>query len=395
MNPNLSKRINAMATSATLAMAAKARELREEGKDIIGLSLGEPDFNIPEFVKEAAIEAVKDNYHSYTPVDGYGDLKNAIITKFKRDNDLVYTPNQIVVSTGAKQSLANLAMVLLNEGDEVLLPAPYWVSYSDISKLAGGVPVEISTSIESDFKITPESLKASISSKTKMMIYSSPCNPSGSVYSREELRALADVLIDYPEIIVISDEIYEHINFTGQHTSMAVFEDMYNRTVVVNGVSKAYSMTGWRIGYIGAPDWIARACNKMQGQITSGANCIAQQATITALESPPEKIKYMIDAFKERRKLILELIAEIPGFKTNQPQGAFYVFPDISYYFGKIIKGTTINTASDFSMYLLEKANVATVTGEAFGNPNCIRISYAASEEAIEEACKRIKRAIV
>ena len=395
MNPNLSKRINAMATSATLAMAAKARELREEGKDIIGLSLGEPDFNVPEFVKEAAIEAVKDNYHSYTPVDGYGDLKNAIITKFKRDNDLIYTSNQIVVSTGAKQSLANLAMVLLNEGDEVLLPAPYWVSYSDISKLAGGVPVEIPTSIESDFKITPESLKASISSKTKMMIYSSPCNPSGSVYSREELRALADVLIDYPEIIVISDEIYEHINFTGQHTSMAVFEDMYNRTVVVNGVSKAYSMTGWRIGYIGAPDWIARACNKMQGQITSGANCIAQRATITALESSPEKIKYMIDAFKERRKLILGLLVEIPGFKTNQPQGAFYVFPDISYYFGKIIKGTTINTASDFSMYLLEKANVATVTGEAFGNPNCVRISYAASEEAIKEACKRIKKALV
>ena len=384
-----------MATSATLAMAAKARELREEGKDIIGLSLGEPDFNVPEFVKDAAIEAVKDNYHSYTPVDGYGDLKNAIITKFKRDNDLIYTSNQIVVSTGAKQSLANLAMVLLNEGDEVLLPAPYWVSYSDISKLAGGVPVEIPTSIESDFKITPESLKASISSKTKMMIYSSPCNPSGSVYSREELRALADVLIDYPEIIVISDEIYEHINFTGQHTSMAVFEDMYNRTVVVNGVSKAYSMTGWRIGYIGAPDWIARACNKMQGQITSGANCIAQQATITALESSPEKIKYMIDAFKERRKLILGLLVEIPGFKTNQPQGAFYVFPDISYYFGKIIKGTTINTASDFSMYLLEKANVATVTGEAFGNPNCVRISYAASEEAIKEACKRIKKALV
>ena len=395
MNPNLSKRINAMATSATLAMAAKARELREEGKDIIGLSLGEPDFNVPEFVKDAAIEAVKDNYHSYTPVDGYGDLKNAIITKFKRDNDLIYTSNQIVVSTGAKQSLANLAMVLLNEGDEVLLPAPYWVSYSDISKLAGGVPVEIPTSIESDFKITPESLKASISSKTKMMIYSSPCNPSGSVYSREELRALADVLIDYPEIIVISDEIYEHINFTGQHTSMAVFEDMYNRTVVVNGVSKAYSMTGWRIGYIGAPDWIARACNKMQGQITSGANCIAQQATITALESSPEKIKYMIDAFKERRKLILRLLLEIPGFKTNKPQGAFYVFPDISYYFGKIIKGTAINTASDFSMYLLEKANVATVTGEAFGNPNCVRISYAASEEAIKEACKRIKKALV
>ena len=395
MNPNLSKRINAMATSATLAMAAKARELREAGKDIIGLSLGEPDFNVPEFVKDAAIKAVKDNYHSYTPVDGYGDLKNAIITKFKRDNNLSYTAHQIVVSTGAKQSLANLAMVLLNDGDEVLLPAPYWVSYSDISKLAGGIPVEIPTSIESDFKITPESLKASISSKTKMMIYSSPCNPSGSVYTKEELRALADVLIDYPEIIVISDEIYEHINFTGKHTSMAVFEDMYNRTVVVNGVSKAYSMTGWRIGYIGAPTWIARACNKMQGQITSGANCIAQQATITALESSPEKIKYMIDAFKERRKLILNLIAEIPGFKTNTPQGAFYVFPDISYYFGKNIKGTPINTASDFSMYLLEKANVATVTGEAFGNPNCIRISYAASEEAISEACKRIKEVLI
>ena len=395
MNPNLSKRINAMATSATLAMAAKARELREAGKDIIGLSLGEPDFNVPEFVKDAAIKAVKDNYHSYTPVDGYGDLKNAIITKFKRDNNLSYTAHQIVVSTGAKQSLANLAMVLLNDGDEVLLPAPYWVSYSDISKLAGGIPVEIPTSIESDFKITPESLKASISSKTKMMIYSSPCNPSGSVYTKEELRALADVLIDYPEIIVISDEIYEHINFTGQHTSMAVFEDMYNRTVVVNGVSKAYSMTGWRIGYIGAPTWIARACNKMQGQITSGANCIAQQATITALESSPEKIKYMIDAFKERRKLILNLIAEIPGFKTNTLQGAFYVFPDISYYFGKNIKGTPINTASDFSMYLLEKANVATVTGEAFGNPNCIRISYAASEEAISEACKRIKEVLI
>ncbi len=394
MNPNLSTRINAMATSATLAMAAKARELRQEGKDIIGLSLGEPDFNVPEFVKEAAVNAVNENYHSYTPVDGYGELKNAIITKFKRDNNLEYTPSQIVVSTGAKQSLANLAMVLLNEGDEVLLPAPYWVSYSDISKLAGGIPVEIPTSIESDFKITPESLKTSITSKTKMMIYSSPCNPSGSVYSKEELRALADVLVDYPQIIVISDEIYEHINFTENHASMAVFEDMYDRTVVVNGVSKAYSMTGWRIGYIGGPEWIARACNKMQGQITSGANCIAQQATITALESSPGKIKYMIDAFKERRKLILGLLSEIPGFKTNQPQGAFYVFPDISYYFGKTLQGKTINSASDFSMYLLENANVATVTGEAFGNPNCIRISYAASEEDIIEAIKRIKESL-
>ena len=394
MNPNLSKRINAMATSATLAMAAKARELREEGKDIIGLSLGEPDFNIPDFVKEAAINAVNKNYHSYTPVDGYADLKKAIITKFKRDNHLNYKPNQIVVSTGAKQSLANLAMVLLNEGDEVLLPAPYWVSYSDISKLAGGIPVEIPTSIESDFKITPESLKAAITPKTKMMIYSSPCNPSGSVYSKQELRALADVLVDYPNIIVISDEIYEHINFTENHASMAVFEDMYDRTVVVNGVSKAYSMTGWRIGYIGGPEWIARACNKMQGQITSGANCIAQRATITALESSPSKIQYMIDAFKERRTLILGLLSEIPGFKTNQPQGAFYVFPDISYFFGKELQGVKINNASDLSMYLLEKANVATVTGDAFGSPNCIRISYAASEENIIEALKRIKKAL-
>jgi aspartate aminotransferase len=394
MNPNLSKRINAMATSATLAMAAKARELREEGKDIIGLSLGEPDFNIPNFVKDAAINAVNENYHSYTPVDGYADLKKAIITKFKRDNHLDYKPNQIVVSTGAKQSLANLAMVLLNEGDEVLLPAPYWVSYSDISKLAGGIPVEIPTSIESDFKITPESLKAAITPKTKMMIYSSPCNPSGSVYSKQELRALADVLVDFPHIIVISDEIYEHINFTENHASMAVFEDMYDRTVVVNGVSKAYSMTGWRIGYIGGPEWIARACNKMQGQITSGANCIAQRATITALESSPSKIQYMVDAFKERRTLILGLLSEIPGFKTNQPQGAFYVFPDISYFFGKELQGVKINNASDLSMYLLEKANVATVTGDAFGSPNCIRISYAASEENIIEALKRIKKAL-
>ncbi len=394
MNPKLSNRVNAMATSATLAMAAKARELRSEGKDIISLSLGEPDFNIPDFVKDAAIEAINDNYHSYTPVDGYADLKQTIITKFKRDNNLVYSPNQIVVSTGAKQSLANLAMVLLNEGDEVLLPAPYWVSYNDISKVAGAIPKVIPTTIETDFKITPEALENAITPKTKMIIYSSPCNPSGSVYSRKELRTLADVLVNYPNIIVVSDEIYEHINFTDNHVSMASFDDMYKRTVVVNGVSKAYSMTGWRIGYIGAPDWIARACNKMQGQITSGANCIAQRATITALENSPSKIKYMVDAFKERRELILNLLSEIPGFKTNQPQGAFYVFPDISYYFGKTFRGKNINTASDLSLYLLEEALVATVTGEAFGSPNCIRISYAASEEDIIEAIRRIKEAI-
>jgi len=383
-----------MATSATLAMAAKARELRQAGENIIGLSLGEPDLTVPDFVKDAAIKAVEDNYHSYTPVDGYADLKQAIITKFKRDNSLNYTPSQIVVSTGAKQSLYNLAQVLLNPGDEVLLPAPYWVSYSDISKVAGGVPVEIKTSIDRDFKVTPQELEKAIGPKTKMMIYSSPCNPSGSVYSKEELRALADVLVKYPDIIVISDEIYEHINFTQQHASMAHFEDMYDRTVTVNGVSKAFSMTGWRIGYIGAPEYIARACNKMQGQVTSGANCIGQKAAVTALENPPSKIKYMIDAFKERRGLILGLLADIDGFKINEPQGAFYVFPDISYYFGKTLRGTTINSATDFSLFLLENAKVATVTGEAFGDPNCIRISYAASNDDITAAISQIKEVL-
>jgi len=383
-----------MATSATLAMAAKARELRQAGENIIGLSLGEPDFTVPDFVKDAAIKAVEDNYHSYTPVDGYADLKQAIITKFKRDNTLTYTPSQIVVSTGAKQSLYNLAQVLLNPGDEVLLPAPYWVSYSDISKVAGGVPVEIKTSIDRDFKVTPQELEKAITPKTKMMIYSSPCNPSGSVYSKEELRALADVLVKYPDIIVISDEIYEHINFTQQHASMAHFEDMYDRTVTVNGVSKAFSMTGWRIGYIGAPEYIASACNKMQGQVTSGANCIGQKAAVTALENPPSKIKYMIDAFKERRGLILGLLADIDGFKINEPQGAFYVFPDISYYFGKTLRGTTINSATDFSLFLLENAKVATVTGEAFGDPNCIRISYAASNDDITAAMSQIKEVL-
>ncbi|MEM7086535.1 MAG: pyridoxal phosphate-dependent aminotransferase [Bacteroidota bacterium] len=394
MNSKLSNRVNNMATSATLAMAAKARELREQGKDIIGLSLGEPDFTVPDFVKEAAVQAVKDDYHSYTPVDGYGELKEAIITKFKRDNNLHYSPSQIVVSTGAKQSLANLAQVLLNEGDEVLLPAPYWVSYSDISELSGGVPVPIASSIESDFKVTPEALEAAITPKTKMMIYSSPCNPSGSVYSKAELRALADVLVNYPNIIVVSDEIYEHINYVGEHVSMANFDDMYDRTVTVNGVSKAFSMTGWRIGYIGAPEYIARACNKMQGQVTSGANCIAQRATIAALENDPSRIQYMVDAFKERRSLILNLISEIPGLNANEPDGAFYVFPDVSYYFGKTLRGKTINNAGEFALYLLEEANVATVTGEAFGDANCIRISYAASEKDIVTALQRIKEAL-
>lgn len=394
MQQKLSDRINNLATSQTLAMAAKTRELREEGKDIIGLSLGEPDFNTPDFIKEAAIKAINENYNSYTPVDGYVELKDAIIKKFKRDNDLNYNRSQIVVSTGAKQSLANTAMVILNPGDEVLLPCPYWVSYAEIVKLAEGVPVEIPTTVESNFKITPEQLEAAITPKTRMIWYSSPSNPSGMVYTKDELRALADVLVKYPNILVLSDEIYEHINFIGEHASMAGFDDMYDRVVTVNGVSKAFAMTGWRIGYIGAPEWIARACNKMQGQITSGANCIAQRAVITALEAPVSSIKFMIDTFKERRKLIISLLDKIEGFKTTEPDGAFYVFPDISYFFGKTIKGHHIKDATDFSMFLLEEALVATVTGDAFGNPGCIRFSYAASEAQIEEAMKRIKEAV-
>jgi len=390
----LSDRILNMSTSATLAMAAKARELRGEGKDIIGLSLGEPDFNTPDFIKDAAIKAINEDYNSYTPVDGYVELKESIITKFKRDNNLTYTLPQIVVSTGAKQALANVAAVMLNKGDEVILPCPYWVSYSDIVKLNEGVPVEVKTSIDTDFKMTASQLEAAITPSTKMIWFSSPCNPSGSVYSEAELRSLADVLQKHPNIYVVSDEIYEHINFVGGHASMAGFDDMFDRTITVNGVSKAFAMTGWRIGFIGAPTEIARACNKMQGQITSGANCIAQRAVITAMLAPPSKVQFMIDEFKVRRDLILGLLNEIEGFKTNIPEGAFYVFPDISAFFGKTLRGTTINNATDFSLFLLEHALVATVTGDAFGNPNCIRISYAASQEQILEAIKRIKEAV-
>ncbi|MFI1745552.1 pyridoxal phosphate-dependent aminotransferase [Thalassobellus sediminis] len=390
----LSERILNMATSATLAMAAKARELRGEGKDIIGLSLGEPDFNTPDFIKDEAIKAINEDYNSYTPVDGYVELKEAVITKFKRDNNLTYTLPQIVVSTGAKQALANIAGVMLNKGDEVILPCPYWVSYSDIVKLNDGVPVEVKTSIDTDFKMTPEQLEAAITPNTKMMWFSSPCNPSGSVYSKSELRGLAEVLAKYPNIYVVSDEIYEHINYIGGHASIAEFDDMYDRTITVNGVSKAFAMTGWRIGYIGAPEKIARACNKMQGQITSGANCIAQRAVITALNESPSRVQYMIDEFKVRRDLILGLLNDVEGFKSNTPEGAFYVFPNVSYYFGKTLRGKTINNATDFSLYLLEEALVATVTGEAFGNPDCIRISYAASQEQIIEAIKRIKDAV-
>jgi len=394
MKDLLSDRINSLPVSQTLAMAAKTRELRAEGKDIIGLSLGEPDFNTPDFIKDAAIEAVNQNYNSYSPVDGYVDLKEAVCTKFKRDNNLIYKPNQIVVSTGAKQSIANIAQVLLNPGDEVLLPAPYWVSYSAIATLCEATYVEIPSSIENDFKITPEQLEASITPKTKMIFFNSPNNPSGTIYSEAEYRALAAVLEKHPRIFILSDEIYEHINYDSKPFSFAAIESMYDRTITVNGLAKAFAMTGWRIGFIGAPEWIAKACTKMQGQITSGTNCIAQRAAITALLAPVSKIQFMVDEFKTRRDIVVGLLRDIDGFKVNVPEGAFYVFPDVSAFFGKTIKGVKIENASDFSLFILEKANVATVTGAAFGTPNCIRISYAASELQIREAIKRIKDAL-
>ncbi len=394
MKHPLSDRINSLPVSQTLAMAAKARELKAAGKDIISLSLGEPDFNTPDFIKDAAIEAVNQNYNSYSPVDGYAELKEAICTKFQRDNGLTYQPNQIVVSTGAKQSIANIAQVLLNPGDEVLLPAPYWVSYSAIAILSEAKFVEIPSSIDNDFKITPAQLEAAITPKTKMVFFNSPNNPSGSMYSEAEYRALAAVLEKYPQIYILSDEIYEHINYGAKNFSFAAIESMYDRTITVNGLAKAFAMTGWRIGYIGAPQWIAKACTKMQGQITSGANCIAQRAAITAVLAPISKIKYMVDEFKIRRDIVVGLLREIDGFKVNVPEGAFYVFPDISAFFGKTIDGITIENANDFSLFILEKANVATVTGDAFGAPNCIRMSYAASELQLREAIKRIGKAL-
>jgi aspartate aminotransferase len=394
MSYPLSDRINSLPISQTLAMAAKARELKAAGKDIISLSLGEPDFNTPDFIKDAAIKAINQDYNSYTPVDGYQELKEAICTKFKRDNGLEYQPNQIVVSTGAKQSIANIAQVLLNPGDEVLLPAPYWVSYSAIAILCEATFVEIPSSIDVDFKITPAQLEAAITPKTKMIFFNSPNNPSGTIYSEEEYRALAKVLEKHPQIYILSDEIYEHINYGTKAFSFAAIENMYDRTITVNGLAKAFAMTGWRIGYIGAPQWIAKACTKMQGQITSGANCIAQRAAITAVLAPVSSIKYMVDEFKNRRDMVLDLMGEIDGFKLNIPEGAFYVFPDVSNFFGKTFKGKTINNASDFSMLLLEEANVATVTGDAFGAPNCIRMSYAASESQLREAIKRIEEVL-
>ena len=390
MTHALSDRIKSLPVSQTLAMAAKARELKKEGKDIISLSLGEPDFNTPDFIKDAAIEAINQNYNSYSPVDGYVELKEAICTKFKRDNNVTYQPNQIVVSTGAKQSIANVAQVLLNPGDEVLLPAPYWVSYSAIAILSEAKYVEIPSTIATDFKITPAQLEAAITPKTKMIFFNSPNNPSGTIYTEAEYRALAKVLEKHPQIYILSDEIYEHINYGVKHFSFAAIENMYDRTITVNGLAKAFAMTGWRIGYIGAPEWIAKACTKMQGQVTSGANCIAQRAAITAVAATPDKVQYMVDEFKTRRDVVLDLLGKIDGLKLNIPDGAFYVFPDVSSFFGTTIKGKHIKDANDFSMLLLEEANVATVTGDAFGAPECIRMSYAASEAQLREAIKRI-----
>lgn len=391
---HLSNRILAMEESATLAMSRVSRELKAAGKDIISLSLGEPDFFTPQFIKDAAVEAMNNNFTMYTPVAGYDDLRESISLKFKRDNNLTYSKDQIVVSTGAKQSIANVVMSCINPGDEVIIPAPYWVSYVEIVKVVEGVPVIVNAGIETDFKITAEQFEAAITPKTKMMIFSTPCNPTGSVYSKEELKALADVIVKYPNLVVICDEIYEHINFIGKHESLAQFDEIYDQVVTINGVSKAWAMTGWRLGYIGANKTIADACNKVQGQFTSGTCSITQKASIAAMKADPSVLNDMISAFKRRRDLVLNALNAMPGVKTNVPDGAFYVFPDISSFFGKSYNGQTINDANELCVYLLSEAMVALVTGDAFGDPNCIRISYAASEETLTTAMNRVAEAL-
>ena len=383
-----------MEESATIAMSRKSRELKGEGKDIISLSLGEPDFFTPQFIKDAASKAMEDNFTMYTPVEGYDDLRESISLKFKRDNGLNYAKDQIVVSTGAKQSIANVVLSLIGPGDEVIVPAPYWVSYLEIVKVAEGKSVVVNAGIEDDFKVSAEDLERAITPKTKLIIFSTPCNPTGSVYSKEELKAWAEVLQRHPNVMVIADEIYEHINFTGKHESLAQFPEIYNQVITVNGVSKAWAMTGWRLGYIGAPKEIASACNKIQGQFTSGTCSITQKAAIAAMKAEPTVLKDMITAFHSRRDLVISALNKIKGVKTNLPEGAFYVFPDISYFIGKSYEGTTIKTAEDLAMFLLSDALVALVSGEAFGDPNCIRISYAASEETLTEAMKRIKTSL-
>jgi aspartate aminotransferase len=389
MNP-ISTRLLTMEESATLAMSRKSRELIAQGKDVISLSLGEPDFDTPQFIKEAAKKAIDDNFSHYTPVPGYLELRQAIARKFKRDNQLEYSPEEIVVSTGAKQSIANVVLSLVNPGEEVIVPAPYWVSYIQIVQLAEGKPVVVHASIEQDFKITATQLEKAITPKTKLMIFSSPCNPTGSVYSKEELASIADVVKKHG-IFVIADEIYEHINFGKKHTSLASFSSIRDQVITVNGVSKAFAMTGWRLGFIGAPKFIAAACDKIQGQITSATCSITQRAVIAAMDADPKELKEMIAAFHQRRDLVLSLLGEIKGVKTNIPEGAFYVFPDVSYFFGKSYKGRKINNADELSVLLLEKGWVALVTGEAFGDSNCLRISYAAAEETLIKAIGRIK----
>lgn len=390
----LSNRLLSMEESATLAMSRISRELTAQGKDIISLSLGEPDFFTPQFIKDAAIEAMNQNFTKYTPVSGYDDLRESISDKFKRDNQLTYTKDQIVVSTGAKQSIANVVMSCINAGDEVIIPAPYWVSYIEIVKLAEGIPVIVQAEIETNFKITAAQLEKAITPKTKMMIFSTPCNPTGSVYTKEELKSLADVIAKYPNLVVISDEIYEHINFIGKHESLAQFPEVYDQVVTINGVSKAWAMTGWRLGYIGASKLIADACNKMQGQFTSGTCSITQKASIAAMKADPSVLKEMVAAFHSRRDLILKALNEMPGVITNVPDGAFYVFPDISSFFGKSNGDFKVNNADDLCVYLLSDAMVALVTGAAFGNEKCIRISYATSEEILTKAMNRVKASL-
>lgn len=393
----LTNRIQYLAESETLAMSRKSRELRAEGHDVINLSLGEPDFNTPDYIKEAAKKAIDQNFTFYTPVPGYEDLRKAICTKLQRDNNLDYETNQIVVSTGAKQSIANVMLSLVNPGDEVLVPAPYWVSYKEIVKVAEGKSVFIPATIDNNFKITPHQLEAAITPKSKVLIYSSPCNPTGSVYTKEELKGIAEVIARYPNITIIADEIYEHINFIGKHESICQFDFIKDRVVLVNGVSKGYAMTGWRIGFIAAPKDIAMACDKLQGQFTSGASSIAQRAALTAFSTAPDAtpdMKTMQQAFRERRDLMLKMLSEIPGMKLNHPDGAFYIFPDISWYFGKSDGQTTINNSNDLCMYLLNNVFVALVPGDAFGDPDCIRFSYATSTDKLTEAVKRIKAAL-
>ncbi|MBK7443553.1 MAG: pyridoxal phosphate-dependent aminotransferase [Bacteroidetes bacterium] len=390
----LAKRIANLNESATIKMAQMTRELKSQGRDIIDLSLGEPDFETPDHIKAAAKKAIDDGFTHYTPVAGYLDVRQAIAEKFLKENDLHYTPEQIVVSTGAKQSIINAVMCLVNPGDEVILPNPFWVSYSAMVKLAEGIIVEIPTTVETDFKISPAQLEAAITPKTKLIMFSSPCNPTGTVYTRDELKALAEVIIKHENVYVICDEIYEHINFTGQHASMAQFDFIYDRVVTVNGLSKAYAMTGWRLGYIGAPLWIAKACDKIQGQYTSATCSITQKAAIAALNGDISTTLVMKEAFLRRRDLVFQLLQDIKGLKFNNPQGAFYFFPDVSNYFGKSYNGHTIKNADDMALYLLHEGNISVVTGSAFGDANCIRFSYATSDDKLVEGMKRMKLAL-